>query len=108
MEKERRASQSREARVKLMSIRDVLHDRQARRMRDNLQQKDGYKFMLEYMARRRRLHPHLDIEPEEIKLMNGIKLLVESGWVVDKNYFIHLCEVAEITQHVEIYKDARS
>ena len=63
--------------------------------------------MLEYMARRRRLHPHLDIEPEEIKLMNGIKLLVESGWVVDKNYFIHLCDVAEITQHVEIFKQAR-
>ena len=77
-------------------------------MRDNLQQKDGYKYMLDYMARRRRQHPDLDIESEEIKLMNGIKLLVESGWVVDRNYFIHLCEVAMIGHHVNSYKKARA
>ena len=47
---QRKSVQSREARVKLMSIRDVLHDRQARRMRDNALQKDGYKYMLDFVA----------------------------------------------------------
>ena len=74
-----------------MSIRDVLHDRQARRMRDNTLQKDGYKFMLEYMAKCRRDHPNINVQPEQVKLMNGVKLLVESGWVVDENYYKHLC-----------------
>ena len=85
-----------------MSIRDVLHDRQARRLRDNEMQKSGYKFMLQFMAKRRREHPKLDIQREEVKMMNGVKLLVESGWVCDLNYFTHLCEVSGIDKvHVE-------
>ena len=77
-----------------MSIRDVLHDRQARRLKDNAHQKDGYKFMLNFMANRRRQNPGLDIQREEVKIMNGVKLLVESGWVVDENYWCHLCEIS--------------
>ena len=47
--------------------------------------------MLEYMAKRRRNFPTLDIQREEVKIMNAVKLLVESGWVVDENYFNHIC-----------------
>ena len=28
--------------------------------------------------------------------MNGVKLLVESGWVVDESYFKHLTEISGI------------
>ena len=63
--------------------------------------------MLGYMAKRRREHPHLDIEREEVKIMNGVKLLVESGWVVDENYFTHLCEVSGIDKIVEGYKSVK-
>jgi len=87
-----------------MSIRDVLHDRQARRLRDNGLQKDGYKFMLEFMARRRRTNPGFDIQKEEVKIMNAVKLLVESGWVVDQNYFKHLCQVSGIDEIVDYYQ----
>ena len=39
--------------------------------------------------------------------MNGVKLLVESGWVVDENYFKHLCEVSGIDKIVEGYFSAK-
>lgn len=77
-------------------------------MRDNGYQKDGYKYMLGYMARRRREFPQLDIQREEVKIMNGIKLLVESGWVVDESYFKHLCEVSCMDKIVEEYFSAKS
>lgn len=76
-------------------------------MRDNGLQKDGYKYMLSYMAKRRRDFPQQDIKREEVKIMNGVKLLVESGWVVDENYFKHLCEVSGIDKIVEGYFSAK-
>ena len=70
-------------------------------------QKSGYKFMLQFMAKRRREHPKLDIQREEVKMMNGVKLLVESGWVCDLNYFTHLCEVAGIDKVHAEYKELK-
>ena len=40
--------------------------------------------------------------------MNGIKLLVESGWVVDESYFKHLCEVSGMDRIVEQYFSVKS
>ena len=40
--------------------------------------------------------------------MNGIKLLVESGWVVDESYFKHLCEVSGMDTIVEGYFSLKS
>ena len=39
--------------------------------------------------------------------MNGVKLLVESGWVVDESYFNHLCGVSGIDKIVEGYFSAK-
>ena len=64
--------------------------------------------MLGYMARRRREFPQIDIQREEVKIMNGIKLLVESGWVVDESYFKHLCEVSGMDKIVDQYFSAKS
>jgi len=77
-------------------------------MRDNAMQKDGYKYMLGYMARRRRENPQMDIRREEVKIMNGVKLLVESGWVVDESYLNHLCEISGFDKIVEGYFKAKS
>ena len=59
------------------------------------------------MAKRRREHPKLDIQREEVKMMNGVKLLVESGWVCDLNYFTHLCEVSGIDKVHAEYKELK-
>ena len=64
--------------------------------------------MLSYMAKRRRLNPQMDIQKEEVKMMNGIKMLVESGWVVDENYFKHLCQVSGVDLIAESYSSAKS
>lgn len=90
-----------------MSIRDILHDRQSRRMKENGLQKDGYRYMLSFMANRRRQNPHIDISKEEVKLMNAVKMLVESGWVVDQNYFKHLIEVSGISKVWHAYCEAK-
>jgi hypothetical protein len=71
-------------------------------------QKDGYKFMLSYMAKRRRLNPGFDIQSEEVKLFNAVKLCVESGWVVDQNYFRHLCQLSGIDIVFENYNSKKS
>ena len=63
--------------------------------------------MLQFMAKRRREHPKLDIQREEVKMMNGVKLLVESGWVCDLNYFTHLCEVSGIDKVHAEYKELK-
>lgn len=55
-------ARSREAKVKLMSIRDVLHDRQSRRLKDNELQKHGYRSMLAYLEKRRKENPSMDIQ----------------------------------------------
>ena len=47
--------------------------------------------MLEFLFQRRKQHPTLNIQSEEVKIMNAVKILVESGWVVDRNYFRHIC-----------------
>ena len=39
--------------------------------------------------------------------MNGVKLLVESGWIVDESYWKHLCEVSAIDKIVEGYYEAK-
>ena len=77
-------------------------------MKDNTLQKDGYKFMLDYMAKRRRTNPNQDISREEVKFMNGVKMLVESGWVVDEHYFKHLQEVSGIDVVYQNYRSAKS
>jgi len=94
----KRSSKSRENRTKLMSIRDILHDRQSRRMKDNALQKDGYRFMLAFIAQRRRQNPNIDVQREEVKLMNAVKILVESGWVICQTYFKHLLDVSGINK----------
>lgn len=76
-------------------------------MRDNALQKDGYKYMLGYMARRRREKPTIDITREEVKIMNGVKILVESGYVVEESYFKHLCEVSGFDKIVDSYFKAK-
>lgn len=40
--------------------------------------------------------------------MNGVKLLVESGWVVDESYFKHLTEISGIGTILDIYNSAIS
>ena len=70
--------------LKVMSIKDILKDRQSKRVKDNLNQKEGYKDLLEFIAQRRRKVSEYDVHEEEIKLLNGIKMHVDSGWVVDQ------------------------
>lgn len=46
---------------KVMSIRDILLDRQLNRLRDNNKQKEGYVILLEYIAKRRRENVEYDV-----------------------------------------------
>ena len=89
-----------------MSIRDILQDRQTRRQRDNEQQKEGYKVLLDYIARRRKEQVEYDVQQEEIKLMNGIKMHVDSGWVVDRQTLTELFSLSGINQIKEAYDAA--
>ena len=36
--------------------------------------------------------------------MNAVKILVESGWVVDRSYFRHICRISGIDELVVYYK----
>ena len=89
-----------------MSIRDVLKDRQSKRVKDNLNQKEGYKDLLEFIAQRRRVFSDYDVQEEEVKLLNGIKMHVDSGWVVDQETLQQLFVVSGIQDIQNQYKYA--
>ena len=81
---------------KSMSIKDILKDRQAKRVKDNLMQKEGYKDILEFIAQRRQKFKDYDVQEEEVKLLNGIKMHVDSGWVVDNDALKQLFAVSGV------------
>ena len=56
--------------------------------------------MLEFIARRRRQMKDYDVQEEEIKLLNGIKMHVDSGWVVDHQTLEQLFQVCGINEVV--------
>jgi len=89
-----------------MSIRDILHDRNLRRQKDNNMQKEGYKLMLDYIAKRRRNLSEYDVQKEEIRLLNGIKMHVDSGWVVDRSTLRELFTLTGIAAVKEEYLHA--
>lgn len=37
-------------------------------------------------------------------MMNAVKILVESGWVVDRSYFKHICKISGLNELVAYYK----
>lgn len=47
-------------------------------------QKDGYKRMLQWVANRRRNNREFDLQVEELKLLNMVRILNDGGWVCDK------------------------
>jgi len=52
--------------------------------------------MLEYIAKRTREQKNYDIQKEEIKLLNAVKMHVDSGWVVDHQTLTALLEISGI------------
>ena len=60
--------------------------------------------MLEFIAKRRKENVEYDVQKEEIKLLNGIKMHVESGWVVDRPTLAQLFLVSGITAVQEQYR----
>jgi len=89
-----------------MSIRDILHDRNLRRQHDSGKQKDGYKYMLQFIAKRRKEIKDYDVQQEEIKLLNGIKMHVDSGWVLDRSTLTQLFTITGVDDISEEYQEA--
>ena len=61
-------------------------------------QKEGYKDILEFIAQRRKKFKDYDVQEEEVKLLNGIKMHVDSGWVVDNDALKQLFSVSGIQE----------
>ena len=99
-----RQNKKKKSNGKCMSIRDIILDRQLNRLRDNNKQKEGYVILLEHIAKRRRENVEYDVQQEEIKLLNGIKMHVESGWVVDRPTLAQLFKYSGITAIQEEYE----
>ena len=84
--------------LKIMSIKDILKERQSKRVKDNLNQKEGYKDLLEFIAQRRMKFEDYDVQEEEVKVLNGIKMHVDSGWVVDYETLGQIFEVSGVSE----------
>lgn len=50
----------------------------------NQAQSEGYTKVLTYMAARLN-QERVDIQPEEIKLINLIRVILQGGWIIDTN-----------------------
>lgn len=65
-------------------MRTMLQARQKTRNKENAQQKEGYRRMLQMIASRRTQDRHVDIQEEELKALNIVRILVDGGWVCDR------------------------
>ena len=63
-----------------LSLKQKVEQKRINRLRRNKQQADAYSTTLQKCTQNR----DGDLQPEEIKMMNLVRIVVEGGWVIDE------------------------
>jgi hypothetical protein len=62
-------------------------------------QSEGYQRILQYVASRLQFEKMIDIQPEEIKLINLVRVILQGGWVIDTKVLQECLTVCGVDEH---------
>ncbi|CDW79031.1 UNKNOWN [Stylonychia lemnae] len=86
-------------------LRLQLEQKKLERMKINSQQKESYKKILNKMTSNRKRTSQSDIQPEEIRILELIKIVIDGGWVIESLVFEEIIEMSCINQIINQYKE---